>query len=142
MVRKIREKRYQKRHLLKKNAIDNSADRPISIMLQGKTYFDRYNSEAFGEKDKTKDINRERRAIENKDKDPRLNNLAFTKKNIEREFSRFYMMKLLNMQQKSEKYRMFLQGYRNRFGKEPSTEEKIAKIREIVDKLIIRAMSR
>ncbi len=142
MSRKIREKKYQKKHLLKKNAIDNSADRPIHVMIQGKTYFDRYNSEWFGEKDKTKNINRERRAIENKGKDPRLNNLAFTKDNIEREFSRFYTLKFLDMQKKSEIYRIFLQNYKDKFGKEPTTEEKTAKIREIVDKLISRAIAR
>lgn len=142
MFRKIREKRYQKKHLLKKNAIDNSADRPIHIMMQGKTYFDRYNSEGFGEKDKTKNINRERRAIENKGKDTRLNNLAFTKENVEREFSRFYTLKFLDMQKKSEKYRIFIQNYKNKFGKEPTTQEKTEKIREIVDKLISRTMAR
>ncbi len=142
MFKKIKEKRYQKKHLLNKNAIDNSADRPIHVMIQGKTYFDRYNSEGFWENDKTKNINWEKRAIDNKGKDTRLNNLAFTKENVEREFSRFYTLKFLDMQKKSETYRVFLQNYKSKFGKEPTTEEKVKKIREIVDKLVSRAMVR
>ncbi len=142
MISKIREKWYQKKHILKKNAIDNSADRAIYGMLQWRTYFDRYSNQWFSDQDKTKNINREKRAIQNKGKDQRLGRLELTKDNLEKEIGGFYRAKFLDMQWKSAIYREFIKKYKEKNGKEPSTIEKSQKIREIIDNLFSRSLAR
>jgi len=142
MISKIREKWYQKKHILKKNAIDNSADRAIYGMLQWRTYFDRYSNQWFSDQDKTKNINREKRAIQNKGKDQRLGRLELTKDNLEKEIGGFYRAKFLDMQAKSATYIKFVREYKEKNGKEPSTREKSEKIREIIDNLFSRTLAR
>lgn len=97
---------YKEKHLSYKNAIDNSMDRWIHAIINGISFFDRYN-QSFEVGDKTKEIRREKYILENECFEGK-ENLLLNHKNLEKAANELFWRIIKRVETCSATYKDFL----------------------------------